>query len=380
MQRRRIALIQTILPHYRIPLFYRLSNRKELSLTLFYGKTKMHGSSGIQADFQDGARVRNLEIHLPWITLTIQLGLIERVLRGNFDAIICEGSISTTTCALLAAISRLKHIKIIWWTKVFSQPHTPKILAHINLWNYKILDKLCDAFLVYGETSKRLLESLDVDPSKIFVAQNTLDISDAAAKAPHYRRQGLQWLQDNKLSNTRIILYVGRLTKTKRVQDLLVAFKKVQSIIHNATLLIVGEGPERRNLMMLCNKLRLRNAQFVEQVSPGEELKFFAVADVIVIPGEAGLALNQGLAFGKPIVCAYQDGPDAELILHGKTGLFFRFGNIEDMAKMVLVCLRMPELAASLAQSGKRLIFEKATPDIMVESFLDAVNYVSGLK
>jgi glycosyltransferase involved in cell wall biosynthesis len=48
--------------------------------------------------------------------------------------------------------------------------------------------------------------------------------------------------------------------------------------------------------------------------------RFFVAADVFALPGPGGLALNQAMAYGLPVVAAGGDGTEHDLVEPGRSG------------------------------------------------------------
>src|SRR5258708_28864135 len=97
-----------------------------------------------------------------------------------------------------------------------------------------------------------------------------------------------------------VILFVGRLQTRKRVPELLRACSDMQS---NPRLIIVGDGPERGRLEAQAKQI-YPSTEFVG-VKHGDELKpCFTKADLFVLPGTGGLAVQEAMSYGLPIIVA----------------------------------------------------------------------------
>ena len=62
---------------------------------------------------------------------------------------------------------------------------------------------------------------------------------------------------------------------------------------------------------------------------------YFIMADIFVLPGLGGLAINQAMAYGLPVVCAEGDGTEKDLVVPGVTGLFFRRDDAPDLTNKI---------------------------------------------
>lgn len=131
-----------------------------------------------------------------------------------------------------------------------------------------------------------------------------------------------------------IVLYVGRLIPTKRVDLLLQAWSRLSSD-QPATLLIVGDGPEQQPLERLANRLELDTVRFEgrrEDVS-----SYLRAADVFVLPSqEEGLsvALLEAMATGLAVVVTDLPG-NQSIVHHRENGLIFPVDDLEALVDLL---------------------------------------------
>jgi glycosyltransferase involved in cell wall biosynthesis len=94
------------------------------------------------------------------------------------------------------------------------------------------------------------------------------------------------------------ILFVGRLLARKRIDSLLRACAEMPD---SPRLIIIGDGSERGNLEALAKQV-YPSAEFIG-AKHGDELKsYFAGADLFVLPGTGGLAVQEAMSYGLPII------------------------------------------------------------------------------
>ncbi len=164
----------------------------------------------------------------------------------------------------------------------------------------------------------------------------------------------------------RILLHVSNFRKVKRVEDVILVFKKVYEKLPSK-LLLIGDGPERHHVEELCRKLGLHHeVRFLGKQDAIEEL--LAVADVFIMPSQSesfGLAALEAMACEVPVVSSNVGGLP-EVNIQGETGFLSEVGNIEEMAENVLTILQNDEVlqrfrANALAQA-KRFDIENILP------------------
>ncbi|MDP2897928.1 MAG: glycosyltransferase family 4 protein [bacterium] len=140
----------------------------------------------------------------------------------------------------------------------------------------------------------------------------------------------------------RMVLFVGRVTKQKRIPDLLLAAKSVVRTLRNVCFVIVGEGKELPRVRELAAKLALGDRViFTGNVPYAEMPGYFAAADVFVLSsGYEGTArvLMESVAAGLPIVTTKVCGV-SELVADGENGFVVPVGCPSVMGKKLVEVL-----------------------------------------
>lgn len=148
------------------------------------------------------------------------------------------------------------------------------------------------------------------------------------------------------------IAYVGRLAPQKGVAVLLEAFARCRA---TASLLIVGDGPQRSMLERRARALRgeVRFTGFIPHVDVPAVLRH---ADVLVLPSvyeELGSVLVEAMAVGLPVVAGRVGGvPD--LVRDGRNGLLVPPGDPAAFAGAIDRVLADPDLAGRLGAGARQ--------------------------
>ncbi|MGA0875943.1 MAG: glycosyltransferase [Bacilli bacterium] len=169
-----------------------------------------------------------------------------------------------------------------------------------------------------------------------------------------FSRFNLQQLDQTKLQELRqkwmkpgekVLLSLGRVAKEKSMDMIIrgfAAYLKTQA--QPARLLMVGDGPDRHDLMQLTTELGLdKFVSFVGAVPIQEVPYYYQLADVFV---SASLTETQGLTFMEAMVshrivlCRFDENL-ASLIRHQQTG--FIFTDAEDFARQVNAIFQLTE-------------------------------------
>jgi glycosyltransferase involved in cell wall biosynthesis len=121
----------------------------------------------------------------------------------------------------------------------------------------------------------------------------------------------------------KIVIYVGRLEKHKRVDLLIRAFRRVVKRVPDAQMLVIGDGAYRNGLLRLVGRLKLENhVRFLGFVPRMKLLELYAKASLFVMPSryEAfSISLVEAMASGLPVI-ATRVGGMTELIESAKCG------------------------------------------------------------
>jgi glycosyltransferase involved in cell wall biosynthesis len=163
------------------------------------------------------------------------------------------------------------------------------------------------------------------------------------------------------------VLYVGRLYRRKRVEDLVRAAAILRGRIPDLEVRIVGDGPRAAALR------RLREARAVTwlgNVGRGELMAEFNRADVFCLPSEQegfGIVLLEAMASGKPIVAA-RAAAIPEVAAHG---MLVEPRQPEALAAAIESLYRSPEKRADLARAGTAWVEQFDAP-VIARAFLAA--------
>lgn len=152
-----------------------------------------------------------------------------------------------------------------------------------------------------------------------------------------------------------LVLWVGRLGKEKSLDILLKAFSIVQQELSKAKLIIVGDGPERKNLEDLAKKLSL-NTEFKGYVKREELPQYYSRAWVFVSPSTTetqGLTVIEAFACSCPVVVANALG-FKDFVRHGKNGFFAKPKNKKDFAEKMLKILQDLKLRKKLSKNARK--------------------------
>ncbi len=158
-------------------------------------------------------------------------------------------------------------------------------------------------------------------------------------------------------------LFVGRLSAEKGVGTLLAAW---QSLQNRFPLVIVGDGPLRAELEAEVMRHRLHNVSVLGQLPREKTLRVMLGARFLVFPSTCyetfGTTIAEAYACGTPVISS-RLGATEEILVDGRTGLFFAPGDSEELALKVEWAWAHPEQMGQMGKNARREYESKYTAE-----------------
>ena len=163
-----------------------------------------------------------------------------------------------------------------------------------------------------------------------------------------------------------IVMHTSNFRKVKRVDNVIRVFHGISKKVP-AKLLLVGDGPERNNLEILCRELKIcEDVIFLGKQDAIEEL--LAISDLFILPSESesfGLSALEALACEVPVISS-DIGGLPEVITDGFCGYMKAPDDIEGMTEAALSILSSPaklkEFRKNALTQAKKFDIEKIIP------------------
>jgi glycosyltransferase involved in cell wall biosynthesis len=140
-------------------------------------------------------------------------------------------------------------------------------------------------------------------------------------------------------------------------------------------LTIVGEGPEKENLIALAARIYPR-AEFTGDRRGTDLQTLFQRADLFILPGTGGLALQQALGYALPAIAAEGDGTQADLV-RPENGWLVQPGSLESLKTCLFEALQYPAELRKKGLESFRIVRDEINLERMADGFVAAVEYVS---
>lgn len=163
------------------------------------------------------------------------------------------------------------------------------------------------------------------------------------------------------------ILLVGRLVEKKGIPYALQAFAAVRRYHRNATLTIIGDGPERPTIEALLRKLNLTDVRLLGAQSNEVVLREMQRAHLYLQPSVTALdgdaectpvTLMEAQASGLPVVATWHAGI-SELVVDGKSGFLVSERNPHALAERLRYLIEHPGLWGPLGRAGRAVVEER---------------------
>jgi len=232
-----------------------------------------------------------------------------------------------------------------------------------------------DGMIAYGTKGAEDFRRLGVDEDRVFIARNSVSsrdidkLLDDPAEAEVLVREFREWHQ---ISGQQVILFLGRMVPEKRV-DLL--FNAVKRVSMNCHILMVGDGPCRETLEREAKKDGI-HATFVGHLTGRDLAVAIRSSDICVLPGQGGLAIQEAMTAGVPVISGVADGTQVDLVEHGVTGFRFLGDNIASLSNLIVESLSRPDLIAKMGAAARQLVNREHNLDLAVDAVFSAIKSI----
>jgi len=171
-----------------------------------------------------------------------------------------------------------------------------------------------------------------------------------------------------------LVLSVQRLVLKKGIKYLLYAMSMVVKEDPNVKLVIIGEGPEKPQLIKLIKKMKItKNVKIAGFVGSEVLPKYYSACDIFVLHSlyeQFGIVLLEAMACGKPVVST-KVGAIPEIVENGKTGFLVDLKNPKQLSEAILKLASDENLRNKLGKEGRKKVEKKYDWDIITDRYLN---------
>jgi phosphatidylinositol alpha-1,6-mannosyltransferase len=216
-------------------------------------------------------------------------------------------------------------------------------------------------------THKKIAKALSPDAAarmrRIVPGVDITEFAPANSASGNQLRSDLGWL------DRPVIVCVSRLMARKGQDELIRALPQVHRTIPKASLIIVGEGPYRKDLERLITKLGL--SEFVHltgKVSQRELSNWYAAGDIFAMPCRTrmggwdveglGIVFLEGSATGLPVIVG-DSGGAIDAVVDGETGFLVNGNDTNDIASRIAFLFANPSVAKRMGEAGRTWVTQE---------------------
>jgi len=263
------------------------------------------------------------------------------------------------------------------------QPHgsTPRVIEKKRLkwlfdvfFGYKILKDASKVIAVSKEEAE-YDRQMGANNKKISVIYNGMDI-EYFKNLPEYgafkKKYGI---------NKKIILYLGRIHKSKGIDFVIKSFSKLVEEANDVILVIAGsDDGYKAELEKLIEKLNLiGKVKFTGFLDEEDKISAYTDADLFVhtvqYMGGVGLTPLESILCDTPVIVTEECG---EVIKEANAGYWVKYGDVNDLREKMKSILENPEEGEKMVKRGKKYITEYLTWSKNTEKILKNYLEVSG--
>lgn len=255
--------------------------------------------------------------------------------------------------------------------KVYGWGHGSKHVSKKFSPFFKLKYKLLSGFFSYGEGGRKRLIELGVAAEKIHVIYNSLGGYVDAESRKACLSDELRHHFDNTCPT---LLFVGRLTKVKKLDWLINAMKHHDEKGLKYNLLIIGDGEDRNNLHQMATDSHLQDRiWFYGECYDESKLNTLIYnADLCVSPGNVGLTALHAMMYGTPVL-SHDDFetqmPEYETIIPCQTGMLYRHGSFDDFCMKIEEWLQQSSDREQIRQNCYEMINGKWNSNYQIQVF-----------
>ncbi len=368
----KVAVSQRYLPHYRVAFFeevQRLLRERGGSAQLFYslemGKVETRPAWA--------RRIKGWSMELPLAEMPEKAlfapGLIGHLIAFRPDVVVLEdlsGLANSLFASLYCRIFSKRYL--IWGLGNVPGKKRSRLRAILGPF-IQFLYSGSSGFICYSSYAREVYSQYG---KPTFVAPNA-----------YLPKMGLEELEavkrgiESRYRESVIrIASIGAFKAQKRFDVLLKAIAELPDI--NAELHLIGDGLLRNELQRQCAGLGLRNRVFFhgELYDRDEKARIFRKCHLGVMPGRGGLAIQELMAHGVPVISGIADGTERDLICNGRNGYL-----VNDVLTPRDIALRIREFAMlsveqkrGIAEQALEAVLHMGNVETMARGFVEAVS------
>lgn len=359
----KLAVQQRVLPHYRAAFLDHLATKCGDGLAVFAGDPLPIESirSATHLDYAHLKKTNNRHFFHSRhpLFLCSQPGLIDWLKQEQPDALIVEANPRYLSTRKAIAWMHAQGRPVLGWG--LGAPPLNGALAGLRTRARNRLVASLDGLIAYSRHGASEYAALGLLPAeRIFTAPNAV----APPPSHHAPERG-------PLTPPLSILFVGRLQARKRVDLLIRACAALPEGLQ-PRLTIIGNGPARAAFEAAAGNSPA--ITFTGEMHGPALAREFEKADLFVLPGTGGLAIQEAMSYALPVIVAEGDGSQEDLV-RPENGWLIPPGDLSALTKTLYEALSDHRLREK-GLAGRRIVAEEINLHAMADRFIEAVHTV----
>lgn len=361
-----VCFINNAPQHYRRDIFNLIDQK--IKADFYFGDCYLDVKffdASVLTGFKGYLRNRRLFFGFYW-----QGGVLP-ILMKRYSHVVMLGEYHCISTWLFALFSKLIGTNLIFWTHGF-YGNEGLLRSFVKIKFYS----LASGLFLYGEYSKKELIRRGFHPQSLTVIYNSVSYFEQLKLRNSFINSNIY--KEYFDNHDKVIVFVGRLTKNKKLDLLIKASRYLQTLGFPINVIFVGSGPEESNLKMMLEATDKKRYWFFGECYDECKLaEIFSNADLCVSPGNVGLTAIHSLGFGTPVVThnnLTNQMPECEAIIDGVSGSFFRENDYFDLSRVILRSLKIFENEITVRENCFTIIDEKYNPNNQLRIIRDALN------
>jgi glycosyltransferase involved in cell wall biosynthesis len=361
----KLALQQRLLPAYRQPFFDLLAGACRGGLSVFAGQPQAGEAITTTTRLNQAKLVLARNMHIGKVHskfyLCWQFGILDWMECGQPDALIVEANPRNLSTRLAINWMHKRQRPVIGWG--LGAPALVGMFASLRRWERMNFLKQLDGIIAYSNHGADEYRAMGIANLSIIPATNAVT-SRPTQPTPHRPIQPTKPLT---------ILFVGRLQQRKRIDLLLQACARIPPPIQ-PRLVIVGDGPARAEFETLARQIYPR-AEFTGERQSDELVSYFTQADLFVLPGSGGLAIQEAMTYGLPVIVAEGDGTQHDLV-RSNNGWIIPAGDLSILIKTLQEALSDVARLRHMGAESYKIVLEEINVERMAQVFVNMLNQI----
>jgi glycosyltransferase involved in cell wall biosynthesis len=313
----KLLLVQPYLTKYRLPVFKQLTEKHEV--TLLASKSNEFGR-GI---FDDTLNIETVTERNFFGVFFWQPGLVKKIASNKFDVLLITANPRYLSTWVAVMLAKLKGVNVLLHGQGL---YRKKSISLSNRLTYFLYSKLCDQYIAYTQLSKDSFKGLSIY-KKTSVAENSI-VNNFPI--------------EDKASNEKGILFVGRLRHGSNIKMLIQAIIKINEETSDPQNLmqlhIVGGGENLEQLKTEFSSLAY--IHFWGEIYDSQEIsKISKHCFSGCYPGDAGLSVLHYMSLSLPAIIHSSMhrhmGPEPSYVQEKTNGIYFERNDLASLKNAI---------------------------------------------